>query len=144
MLWSLQQALQAWTAPMAPTVLTAASAQNRRGQFDWEIEDPDVLKRTNQLPLSAFAKHFRSLGIDGGVSRRELISTYWEWIEANELRPILGWGRWDREIKAAGFFRRRTSLPGRPWHYDVKASGRAVVVKFARRQTTRSERKAAA
>ena len=43
MLWSLQQALQAWTAPMAPTVLTAASAQNRRGQFDWEIEDPDVL-----------------------------------------------------------------------------------------------------
>lgn len=96
---------------------TKAKRTQRKGEFDWRIEDPKALRRGNRLPIEAFVKHLSALDLHDGITRAELIGIYHEWIEANEARPIEGWQRWDRALRACGVTKRRSSLPGRPRLY---------------------------
>lgn len=90
---------------------------SKRGQFDWHEEDASVFRRPNELPMEAFARHVSALGLHEGVERSRLIALYVEFLEANDARPIDGWGRWDRELGRVGFLIRRSSRPGRPRLY---------------------------
>jgi len=89
----------------------------RKGEFDWRLEDPAALRYRNRLPIEAFVKHLSALNLNDGITRANLIGIYHEWIDANEARPIEGWQRWDRALRACGVTKRRSSLPGRPRLY---------------------------
>ncbi|MBR2534647.1 MAG: hypothetical protein IKE66_01105 [Hyphomicrobium sp.] len=112
-------------------------------EFVWPAE---VKLRTNPERPELFAHLLVSEG-NQGFTRRQLITMRWEFVEANELRPIDGWGRWDRALKAAGFVRKRSSRPGRPWLYYAPTPGAAIVLKLPNNrshQVAPSERRAAA
>lgn len=112
-------------------------------EFEWSEE---AKSRTETELPAVFAEILLGEG-NPGFTRRQLITLRWEFVEANELRPIEGWGRWDRALKAAGFVRKRSSRPGRPWLYYAPTPGAAIVLKLPNNrshQVAPSERRAAA
>lgn len=108
--------LVALCAAVAPRS-TKSKRAKRRGEFDWRVENPAALRRSNCLPIEAFVRHLSALNLNEGITRPELIGIYYEWVEANEARPITGWQRWDRALRTCGMKNRRSSLPGRPRLY---------------------------
>lgn len=103
-------------AALTPSA-TKKKRAKRKGEFDWRVENPAALRRRNRFPIEAFVKHLSALNLNQGITRAELIGIYYEWIEANDARPIEGWQRWDRALRACGVTKRRSSLPGRPRLY---------------------------
>jgi len=96
---------------------TKTKRAKRKGEFDWRVENPAALRRRKRLPIEAFVEHLAALDLHDGITRAELIGIYFEWIEANDARPIEGWQRWDRTLRACGVTKRRSSVPGRPRLY---------------------------
>lgn len=84
-------------------------------------------------------QHLASLGLHEGIPRWELIGLYVEWLEANDARPIDGWGRWDRALKASGVTTRRSSRPGRPRLYYAPAPLVAASVACMRSQPSSTD-----
>lgn len=90
-------------------------ADQRRWTFDWpeEILAREVVARTEDFAAWLRENGWREL------TRRQLISRYWEFIEITETRPLTGWGRFDRSLRGAGIRRVRSTVGAREYGYRL-------------------------
>lgn len=90
-------------------------ADQRRWTFDWPEEAlaREVIARTED-----FASWLRECG-HRQLSRRRLVSLYYEFIEITETRPLTGWGRFDRSLRGAGIQRVRSTVGAREYCYRL-------------------------
>ena len=79
----LTRSVKQKTSPSVSQHFTSESLE-----FVWPAE---VKLRTNPERPELFAHLLVSEG-NQGFTRRQLITMRWEFVEANELRPIDGWG----------------------------------------------------
>lgn len=104
--------------PLLEALAPVATPKRKRcGEFDWRREEPTALRRRNYLSIEAFVRHLQGLDLGEGITWAHLITLYVEWIDAHQARPIDGWNRFARELRACGVTKRRSSLPGRPRLY---------------------------
>lgn len=91
------------------------TADQRRWTFDWPN---DVLAREVIARTEDFAAWLRENGWRQ-MTRRQLISRYWEFVEITETRPLTGWGRFDRSLRGAGIQRVRSTVGAREYCYRL-------------------------
>lgn len=89
-------------------------ADQRRWTFDWPEE---VLARAAVARTEDFAAWLRDNGWRE-LSRRQLISRYWEFVEITGARPLT-WGRFDRSLRGAGIRRVRSTVGAREYGYQL-------------------------
>lgn len=90
-------------------------ADQRRWTFDWPEE---ILAREGIARTEDFAAWLRENGWRE-LTRRQLISRYWEFIEITATRPLTGWGRFDRSLRSAGIRRVRSTVGAREYGYRL-------------------------
>lgn len=90
-------------------------ADQRRWTFEWpeEVLARDVVARTEDFAAWLRENGWREL------TRRQLISRYWEFVEITETRPLTGWGRFDRSLRGAGIRRVRSTVGAREYSYRL-------------------------
>lgn len=92
---------------------------SEKTNFGWPAA---VWQRVRTRPVRDFVQELAATENQPFTYAR-LQARYYEWCECFDLRPVRGWGRWQRAIKAAGVERIRSSEPGRPWLYQVRKKG---------------------
>lgn len=105
-------------------------ADSRRWTFEWpeEILARDIVARTEDFAAWLRENGWREL------TRRQLISRYWEFVEITETRPLTGWGRFDRSLRDAGIRRVRSTVGAREYGYQL-APARPKLVAHAERRS---------
>lgn len=99
-------------------------ADKRRWTFEWPAE---VLAREHVAPIEQFAVWLRENG-RRELTRRQLVSQYWEWIDVTETRPI-SWQAFDRSLRDAGIQKFRLSRGTREYRYRVSLARPKLVAR---------------
>lgn len=110
-------------------------ADRRRWTFDWPDE---ILAREAVASTEGFAAWLRENG-SRELTRRQLISRYWEFIEITETRPLTGWGRFDRSLRGAGIRRVRSTVGAREYGYQLAPARPKLVSRTERRDPAHGE-----
>jgi hypothetical protein len=114
-------------------------ADQRLWTFDWPEE---VLAREVVARTEDFAAWLREHGWRE-LTRRQLISRYWEFIEITETRPLTGWGRFDRSLRGAGIQRVRSTVGAREYGYRLAPARPKLVSRSDTRDPALGERSVA-
>ena len=104
-------------------------ADQRRWTFDWPQE---ILARDMVAKTEDFAAWLRENGWRE-LTRRQLISRYWEFVEITDTRPLTGWGRFDRSLRDAGILRVRSTVGAREYGYQLAPARPKLVAPADRR-----------
>lgn len=121
---------------------TAPIREVRR--HDWTFTWPeDLLANKIEGSVREFASWLVEHGHGDGITRRVLLSRYWEFCVTNDYRPVVPWSRFDRSLKGAGIQRVRLSSPGRPYAYRVRVTPVLVLKTVKSRAASTKSREAA-
>ncbi|MGE0022878.1 MAG: hypothetical protein AB7S70_04515 [Hyphomicrobium sp.] len=104
-------------------------ADQRRWTFEWPEEAlaREVVARTEDFAAWLRENGWREL------TRRQLISRYWEFIEITATRPLTGWGRFDRSLRGAGIRRVRSTVGAREYGYRLAPARPRLVARTSDR-----------
>ncbi len=114
-------------------------ADTRRWTFEWPTE---VLVRRATLPLDQFAAWLREHG-RRELTRRQLVSQYWEWIELTETRPA-SWPAFDRSLRNAGIQKVRLTRGTREYRYRLAPARPKLVASTEARDQAMGDRRSVA
>lgn len=113
-------------------------ADTRGWTFTWPAE---ICAREGTAPIELFAAWMREHG-RRELTRRQLISQYWEWIEITETRP-LSWPMFDRSLRNAGIQKVRLTRGTREYRYRLAAARPKLVARTDLHDSAMGERSVA-
>lgn len=114
-------------------------ADTRGWTFTWPAEVQD---RDRVAPIEQFAAWLRDHG-RRELTRRQLVSQYWEWIEITETRP-LSWPAFDRSLRSAGIQKVRLTTGTREYRYRLAPARPKLVASTEARDQAIGERRSVA
>lgn len=114
-------------------------ADTRGWTFVWPAE---IRARERVAPIEQFAVWLREHG-HRELTRRQLVSQYWEWIEITETRP-LSWPAFDRSLRGAGIQKVRLTRGTRQYRYRLAPARPKLVANTEARATAPGEHRSVA
>lgn len=114
-IWTVLQSLLGFADASRPR--ECQLADTRGWTFTWPAE---VLARERNAPIEQFAAWLREHG-RRELTRRQLVSQYWEWIEITDTRPLT-WPAFDRSLRNAGIQKVRLTRGPREYRYRLSTA----------------------